>query len=160
MKRIIAILGLLVVLATGVQAQGFIVKGGISARDKYDGWSAGIGYQTFSREGFSIQPELYYRNEFTSSSVLGGSSSTRSSIELPVNVQWGIDLLVAKPFIFAGPYATCHFDCGPSEPRFDFGGGAGVGVNIWYLQLAAKYNWSFNAPFNRDCWEFSLGIKF
>ena len=77
-------------------------------------------------------------------------------LELPVNVQWGIDLLVAKPYLLVAPFIGCNLGNAISPEGYvsretlsnavrllDYGIGAGVGIDFWYLQLTAKYNWMF-----------------
>lgn len=160
MKRLFSILIVLSALCTGAQAQGFIVKGGASIDGRYDGWLAGIGYQTFSKDGFSVQPELIYKS-VTNLKVIP-ESSTRTYLDLPVNLQYGVDLLVAKPFLIVSPFVGYRLSGyeQDNDTRLDYGCGTGLGINFWYLQLDAKYNWSFSNPTRKAFWEFTLGVRF
>ena len=143
-------------------AQGFIIKFGYNyskssvkdLKDGHNGWQAGIGYQTESAKGFSFQPELLYKVDGLKFS--DGAKLDLSHLELPLNVQWGPDLLIARPFVFAGPFVGYNFKRpgghGISEEevkalnRFEWGVGVGLGLNIWKIQIAGKYNWNFG-PF-------------
>jgi hypothetical protein len=141
-------------------AQGLIVKAGWNynkssvkeIKDGHSGWQAGIGYQTGTAYGFSFQPEILYK--VNGLKLSDAADLSLSKIEVPLNLQWGPDLLIARPFILAGPYFGYSFkvksnvDGIPEEVikslnRFDFGVGVGLGINFWKLQIAGKYNWSF-----------------
>jgi len=139
-------------------AQGFIVKAGWnysqsdvkSIKDGHSGWQAGIGYQTEAAKGFSFQPELLYKVDGLKFS--DGARLDLNKLELPLNVQWGPDLLIARPFVLAGPFFGYNFKPrvkGITEEevsvlnRFEWGVGVGLGLNIWKIQIAGKYNWNF-----------------
>ena len=78
-----------------------------------------------------------------------------NSVEVPVNIQWGPDLLIARPFIFASPFLGVNLGTKFSKEttladtinknlhRLEYGLGIGVGVNVWKLQVTGKYNWNF-----------------
>ena len=117
--------------------------------------------------GLAIQPELMYskvRTSFTNAIMytpntgpgfvapqLADIVPTEIDINyltLPINLQLGIDLLVLRPFIVVSPYITLALQKGVDLEdqdfninRFNYGVGAGIGVDIWKLQIMAKYNW-------------------
>lgn len=119
--------------------------------------------------GLAIQPELMYskvRTSFTDaylntpntgpgfvapqSPVLFSPTEIELDyLTLPINLQLGIDLLVLRPFIVVSPYVSFALQKGADLEdqdwdninRFNYGVGAGVGVDIWKLQVMAKYNW-------------------
>jgi hypothetical protein len=70
-------------------------------------------------------------------------------INLPVNLQFGIDLVLLRPFVVVSPYISYAIQKGATlenQPwddinRFDYGVGLGVGLDIWKLQVMGKYNW-------------------
>jgi hypothetical protein len=70
-------------------------------------------------------------------------------IMLPVNLQFGIDLVLLRPFVVVSPYIQYAIQSGArleSQPiddinRFDYGLGLGVGLDLWKLQIMGKYNW-------------------
>lgn len=139
-------------------AQGFIIKGGWNysgssvkeIKSGRSGWQAGIGYQTESNHGFSFQPELLYK--VTGLKLSDAANLSLGYIEVPLNVQWGPDLLIARPFVFAGPYVGYKVrtaansgvdDEVPSAlKKFEFGLGVGLGINVWKLQIAGRFNWN------------------
>ena len=158
---LVAIVAVLCFSSTASTAEGFLIKGGFNYTHfdpndigAYNAWFAGLGYQTYSWNGFALQPELVYR---VNGAKFGDAASLRMNyLELPVNIQWGIDLLVAKPYLFVSPFLGCNLANAISPEGYvsketireavrlmDYGFGAGVGIDFWYLQLTAKYNWMF-----------------
>lgn len=161
---------LLILGGVAANAQGILIKAGYNyANMSFDksvtvsdmksgrsGWQFGIGYQSEIASGFSFQPEIVYK---VSGYKLSDATDLRLGyLEIPVNVQWGPDLVVARPFIFAGPYVgiklTNSLKGSESQlseevikhlKRAEFGLGVGLGVNIYKFQIAAKYNWNFGA---------------
>lgn len=147
-------------------AQGLIVKAGwnysssakVTVQDikaGRSGWHAGIGFQTGTAYGFSFQPELLYK--VSGLKFSDGADLRLSSLEVPLNVQWGPDLLIARPFIFAGPFVGYRFkpsgkNISEAEVKalnhFEWGIGAGLGINFWKIQIAGKYNWNFGTLAN------------
>lgn len=139
-------------------AQGFIIKGGWNysgssvkeIKAGRSGWQAGIGYQTESTHGFSFQPELLYK--VSGLKLSDGANLSLGYLELPLNVQWGPDLLIARPFVFAGPYvgykirtaasSSVDADVPSALNKFEFGLGVGLGINVWKLQIAGRFNWN------------------
>ena len=115
------------------------------------GYQAGLTYQIDFPLWFSIQPELMFH-------VKGGKVGTGGEsdafglgyLEIPVNIQWGIDLLLFRPYIEVSPYvayAVGKFnDIKNMEwdnfNRFDYGIGVGIGVEIWKFQISGRYSWS------------------
>ena len=77
------------------------------------------------------------------------------SLVLPVSVQWGPDLLVARPFLDVTPYVGYSLSnkikadvAGLEEVvkggnGLDYGLGLGAGINVWKLQAIVRYNWNF-----------------
>ena len=176
MKKIALVLaGLLFLGGVAANAQGFIIKAGYNyanvSMDKSvtvsdiirgrSGFQAGVGYQTSVGSGFSFQPEVLFkvtRYDIADENNVAGILRV-PTIEVPLNVQWGPDLWVARPFIFAGPYFG--FNLKPTvEPKdknnpvfintsslnaVEFGLGVGLGLNVFKFQIAAKYNWNFGS---------------
>ena len=162
MKKIAFILVSLFLLGgVAANAQGVIVKAGFNytsvssvedLKTGKTGWQVGAGMQTESWEGFTLQPELVYKVRGVT--LEDATKLSMNYVELPVNVQWGPDLLIARPFVFAGPFVGYNFKPsgkGISEEevnalrRFEWGVGIGLGINIWKLQVAGKYNWNFGS---------------
>ena len=107
---------------------------------------------------FTLQPELLYvkkhqsiRYETSGDEYVVGNSM--SYLQLPVNCQFGLNLVVCRPFIFASPFLAYALnrsgDVNNEIPwsdfnRFSYGIGAGAGIDIWKIQFAFKYSWDLN----------------
>ena len=189
MKRIISIIA--VILATAAMASaksGFGVTAGLNFNattvkdvqtDARAGWSAGVTYQVGLPLGFSLQPSLMYMQqsggvEFSKSSLLDASLiQTVGSLVLPVSIQWGPDLIVARPFVDVTPYVGYALsnkikssvaglidgsNVVEGEQTLDYGVGLGAGINVWKLQAVVRYNWNFGAMGNfKDFTKIDLG---
>jgi hypothetical protein len=180
MKKILATLAILMIAFTA-NAEGLIIKGGFSythldltqkikdqaqqlaveARN-YSGFHAGIGYQTESFSGFTLQPELLFLSK-KGNNFGDNYSWSLSYLELPINIQWGIDLVALRPFVQLSPYVGYNIKNRPSAPkdaskpvmdfltsftqdpnRFSYGIGIGGGIEIMRrFQVSAQYVWNF-----------------
>ncbi len=110
--------------------------------------------------GFSIQPSLIYQVKGAKTEVLTIDSEIKVGyLELPVSFQWGPDLLLFRPFVDVSPFVgyglnTSNWSELAGEVknawdygnRWEYGIGLGGGLEIWKLQVVARYNWDF-APF-------------
>lgn len=191
MKKISLLLTALF-LCAGLSAQThFGIKAGLNFNDIKDisvsssgvswnktGWHAGLVLQAKLPLGFAFQPELLY-------SVKNyGSKEYKfdlNYIELPLNLQWGIDLLIIRPFVMASPYISYLAGVGGEATKwnkdkklnnFDYGFGLGFGLDLWKLQITGKYNWGFGTLGNiqtsdwkindskQKTFQLSLGILF
>ena len=162
MKKLAFVLVSLFLLGSvAAYAQHAIVKGGFNYTNATiegmkagkSGWQAGIGLQTESWTGFSLQPEIIYKVKGVT--LEDATKVSMNYIEVPVNVQWGPDLLIARPFIFASPFIGYNLGTRFSKEstiadtitknfhRFEYGLGIGLGINVWKLQITGKYNWNF-----------------
>lgn len=166
MKKIVILLAaaaaLMLSSAVSAKAEGLIVKGGLTytsastvqeLKNGKSGWEFGAGFQTETFSGLSLQPELLYKVKGVTLS--DATKVDMNYLELPVNVQWGIDLLIARPFIFASPFIGCNLGTKFSKEsdlaatvkesvqKFEYGFGAGIGLDLFKFQITAKYNWNF-----------------
>lgn len=123
--------------------------------------------------GFAIQPGLLYQvkgmsaDKFNSSSIsesLGSFETKVGYLEVPVQVQWGLDLLAFRPYVLAEPFVG--FRLGQSTKgeaadklkdnlkdnlkKVEYGLGVGAGVDVWRLQLSVKYFWNFGKIYDKD----------
>lgn len=112
------------------------------------GYHAGLTYQVkIPLIGLGIQPELLYVRNKNESAENVGQSMTLDYLLLPVNVQLGLDLILFRPFIMAGPYLS--YAVGKGEQlantdwkdlnRVDYGYTLGAGIDFWKLQLSGRY---------------------
>jgi hypothetical protein len=163
MKRILLVLASVLVLASfSASAKGFGVTAGMnfnSAKikdlkmDSQAGWNVGLTYAFNLPLGFSIQPSLVYSQKGALvMDALTEVKQTVGSVNLPVSVQWGPDLLVARPFVDVTPYVGYSlFNKAKGEilddikggNAFEYGLGVGAGLNVWKIQAIVRYNWNF-----------------
>lgn len=169
MKRILLLVTAFMLLSVQGFSQ-FGIKGGLNFNSLEDinlkgvkdfdignstGFNAGILYKIkIPLVGLAIQPELIYSQ--TNSSInteIAGLSNLNGDLKigtlmLPVGLQWGIDLVLFRPFIQAVPYigytvntqnkiTNLNWDV----DKFKYGVGLGAGLDIWKLQISGRYNW-------------------
>ncbi len=126
----------------------------------------GLAYNQPIALGFAVQPELIYNvkgTAFDQIAVLKDFKTTMGYVELPVQVQWGVDLLVAQPYVFVEPYVgyavsgnwkckggitdneySDSIDLSDLDSRWEYGFAVGFGVNAFErVQLSFKYFWNF-----------------
>ena len=129
---------------------------GVSAESMTQ-WHAGLAYKLNLPLGFHVQPTLLY-NVKGSDFNLSNTDFTVGYLELMASVQWGIDLILFRPFLDVSPYvgyAVNHAgDLSTAWKEFgnklDYGVGVGGGLDIWRFQLVARYNWDFGQIFKSD----------
>ena len=182
MKKLLVVLAALLLTSAAVSAKGgFGVTAGFNTNaakiqdvslDSRYGWNAGITYQLNLPLGFSVQPALLYTqksgavaitglgilNELVSGSVY----QSVGSLSVPVSVQWGPDLIVARPFLDVTPYVGYALTnkikavdpdiegVTEGEMGLDYGIGLGAGINVWKLQAIVRYNWNFGTMGNLE----------
>ena len=161
-KFALLLVSILIVGCMTAGAQGLVVKAGFNytnvsnvqdLKGGKSGWLVGVGVQSESWTGFSIQPELVYKVKGVT--LEDATKLSMNYVEVPVNIQWGPDLLIARPFIFASPFIGYNLKNRFSKEtslaetinknfhRFEYGLGLGLGLNVWKLQVTGKYNWNF-----------------
>ena len=170
MKKILVAAAMLVaglLAADNASARGFGVTGGLNFNtanvkevqlDAKAGFSAGLTYLLELPLGLSGQPSLVYTQKTADFSVIGNVEAMQKvgSVNLPVSVQWGPDLIIARPFLDVTPYVGYSLsnkleggikgvvDGSTSlENTFEYGVGVGAGINLWKLQAIVRYNWNF-----------------
>lgn len=176
MKKSI-ILGLLISVCTfsALTAQvRFGVKGGLTYNDYKDITESGslqsawksqsafdVGFVLHAKLplGFAVQPELLYSRKGAGLTLEGDidyGTFKMDYIEVPVGIQWGIDIFFIRPFLSVTPYISyaikkeveilgdlLEHTSWDDTDRFDYGIGLGGGIDIWKFQISAKYNWGF-----------------
>ena len=170
MKRFfVAALALLI--SVGAFAEGFGVIGGVTSSQmkfkdidlkSYTGAHVGVAYNLPLGAGFALQPELIYNVKGTNWEELK-TKAKYGYVELPVQLQWGLDLVMLRPYVFAEPFAgyavtgskvinsdKAKINLSNVKSRFEYGLGIGAGVEVYNrVQLAFKYYWNFE---NADQW--------
>jgi hypothetical protein len=169
MKRILLLVTAFMLLSVQGFSQ-FGIKGGLNFNSLEDinlkgvkdfdignstGFNVGILYKIkIPLVGLAIQPELIYSQ--TNSSInteIAGLSNLNGDLKLgtlmlPVGLQWGIDLVLFRPFIQAVPYIGYTVNTQNkitnlnwNVDKFKYGVGLGAGLDIWKLQISGRYNW-------------------
>lgn len=166
-KLLIAALALSISFLAAGQGKVGIVGGYTSAKmslsEEIKSWSIksapgyhlGVAYYCPLALGFAIQPQIMYSSK--SSEVEGFMKNKVGYVEVPVQLQWGIDLIVAKPYVFVEPYAGLAIsgsvqDIQSSKKtkinfdnRLEYGFSLGAGMMIArHVQLSFKYFWNLD----------------
>lgn len=131
-------------------------------------FNAGLTLKFGLPVGFSIQPSLVYNvkgakaDDVTINNVFNKVDFSVGYVELPVSFQWGPDLLIFRPFVdvtpFVGYAVNSKMITTPADGdasiekvswndlnRFEYGVGLGFGLEIWRIQLLARYNWNLGS---------------
>lgn len=135
-------------------------------------YQAGIAMRIPIAAGFVIQPGLVYQVKGASldkTSDLGFLPTLKSMetkvgfLEIPVQIQWGPDLMAFRPYVFAEPFVGMGLNTDNTMKRFgldnryekdfkkaaisrlEYGLGLGAGVEVWKLQLSVRYFWNFGS---------------
>lgn len=186
MKKNLALLAALLAslaVSGNVRAQHFAGRragliGGFTSSssniDKIDTKSVSVYHIGLTAEfplgcGFALQPSLVYQVKGLSFDRLSddhavepfvrtlGENAKVGYIELPVQVQWGPDLMVFRPYVFAEPFMGYRVsqpsvledgNSSAGQTKFDlrkieYGAALGAGLEVWRAQLSVKYFWNF-----------------
>ena len=116
----------------------------------YTGFNAGVAFSfDLPVRGMTIQPELNYVSKGAMfRSPVGNVRLREDYLELPVNLQVGLDLILFRPYLMVSPYIGYAVYKEPgfvewsSLNRFQYGIGIGGGIDFWRFQLQVKYNWN------------------
>jgi|BioPla2DNA2_1021312.scaffolds.fasta_scaffold13136_5 hypothetical protein len=127
--------------------------------------------------GFSFQPGLLYQvkgasmDSFSDHSLESSFESLETEVgylEVPLQIQWGPDLIAFRPYVFAEPflgYAIAVKSEGQAKlsisssnkslkdsglSRLEYGLGLGGGIELWKLQLSAKYFWNMGSLYSES----------
>ncbi len=152
MKRFLLILTALVLaFSAASSAQGrFGVSGGMTFSEGNTLGHIGVTWQQKVAMGFSFQPSVLFNMKGMEGSQIG-------SVEVPVAVQWGPDLLLFRPYVEFVPFVGVNiFGNGVQPTKMECGFGLGGGLEIWKIQVDARYNWNVN-PYSRPVEYFPEG---
>jgi hypothetical protein len=182
MKKLFVIIAAVLVTSVAVSAKGgFGVTAGINTNSTKvqdiqtaprTGFNVGLTYSLDLPLGFSVQPSVVYTHKSANLSVTGlgvldALVSNKvfqnvGSLNVPVSVQWGPNLIVARPFLDVTPYIGYTVSNNikgmagdvksvlEGEKSLDYGVGIGGGINVWKLQAIVRYNWGFGTMGNLE----------
>lgn len=177
-KMFLAAVAVVAAMSMGLNANAQVrlgILGGITSSDanvdvknfdtqNVDLYHAGIAIKASLPFGFAIQPQVMYQVKGASLSELTSGSDVDLNtfetkvgyVEVPVQIQWGPDLMICRPYVFAEPFVGYALNLKVNDAndvindfkelnmnRFEYGAGLGVGLEIWKFQLSAKYFWNF-----------------
>lgn len=152
-------------MATMAFAEGFGVTGGFTSSQlklknidikNASGFNIGAVYNMPIGLGFAFQPGLTYNVKGSNWEELK-SQAKMGYLEVPLQLQWGLDLVLARPYVFAEPFIgyavsgsqkilgsdTHSIDLSELKTRFEYGFGLGAGVEVSSrFQVAVKYFWN------------------
>lgn len=122
--------------------------------------------------GFAVQPSVVYQVKGTSldAMVNDAKSGIRALdtqvgfLEIPVQLQWGPDLLAFRPYVFAEPFIGYGLNFKAESTleklennwdvanikRWEYGLGIGAGLEVWHLQISGRYFWNFGQLYGKD----------
>ena len=167
-KLFLAVLAL--ALAVNANAKFGIIGGVTSTRSNLSAamedirnltqFHVGVAYKIPFGSSFAIQPAIQYNVKGTKLSDISGLNDfdfKTGYVEVPIQVQYGIDLAVARPYVFLEPflgYAVSNKDSSGEysgeggwdnvAKRFECGLGIGLGAEfIEHIQLSIRYFWNF-----------------
>ena len=182
MKKLFVIIAAVLVTSVAASAKGgFGVTAGINTNSTKvqdiqtaprTGYNFGLTYLLDLPLGFSVQPSVVYTHKsanlsITGLGVLDALVSNKvfqnvGSLNVTVSVQWGPNLIVARPFLDVTPYIGYTVSNNikgmagdvksvlEGEKSLDYGVGLGGGINVWKLQAIVRYNWSFGTMGNLE----------
>ncbi len=175
MKRLLALIAAFFIFIPVVRAQsGFGIKGGLNFNTMSDikptdggvinvkartGYHFGVMYKLqVPLVGLAIQPELLYINKSSKidADVDGlprpfyyGQETKLHYFQLPVGFQWGLDLVMLRPYLQVTPFVGYAIAKGgfydnvawDNINRFEYGIGLGAGLEVWKIQISGRYSW-------------------
>lgn len=170
MKKLIVFAAALLVSATAF-AEGFGIVGGYTSSSmkmqemsfkSSAGVHAGFAYNVPLGIGFSLQPELIYNVKGYNWQGDKDAAALQERakfgyVEIPVQLQWGPDLLLLRPYVLAEPFAgfavtgkkflekgETKVNWDNLKSRLEYGVGVGAGIEIYNrVQVSFKYYWNF-----------------
>jgi hypothetical protein len=164
MKKIIVILAVLIVAINADAQIKLGIKAGLNISDMSFSNKKGVGENLdnlyANRTGWHLgmamkvklpafplvlQPELLFSTK-GSNGANGGEKLRLNYIEIPINLQWGIQLGKVRPYAELSPYFSYLIGSNKALSTlnsWDGGLGLGVGIDIWKLQISGKYVWGF-----------------
>lgn len=131
--------------------------------EKVKKYNVGVTLQIPLVSGVALQPSVLYQvkgNDLSASAfdkfsdaglgdVAGYLETNPGFIEIPVQVQWGPDLMFFRPYVFAEPFVGFRLtkDKGASKTGAamndtEYGLGLGAGLELGMFQFSVRYYWN------------------
>ncbi|MBQ6286659.1 MAG: PorT family protein [Bacteroidales bacterium] len=140
-------------------------------------YHAGVALEIPMGAGFAIQPEVLYQvkgmsldkwADASGKDITGSFETNVGYVEVPVQIQWGPDLVAFRPYGFVEPYVGYKIhdksegfakDLGSHLQTLEYGMSLGAGIDISHFQISAKYFWNFGNIYKGDISETGNTIK-
>ena len=124
-------------------------------------YHAGLAFEIPAGAGFAVQPQVLYQvkgmsldkwGDNTGSDISKSLETNVGYIELPVQIQWGPDLVAFRPYAFVEPFVGYQITTkgedeirtvGSEFEKVEYGMSLGAGIDISHFQISAKYFWNF-----------------
>ena len=128
----------------------------------------GVGLKVPLVAGLVLQPQVVYHVKgvalgdvkgSTVDEILSATDMKVGYLEIPVQLQWGIDLLGLRPYVLAEPFLGVGIDAKADKKhsknnvngfgdtnlsRWEYGLGMGFGIDLLdRIQISLKYFWNF-----------------
>lgn len=150
----------------------------------YSLYNAGVTFQVPVVGGLAIQPALTYQVKGSSLDGLKDDAGTGISdipaagvaslstkvgyVEIPLQIQWGPDLLALRPYVFAEPFVGFAVNTAnkvtmvsidadkikdfkaAAIKRLEYGVGFGAGIEFSRFQISGKYFMNFGSLYNES----------
>lgn len=133
-------------------------------------YHVGLAAQLPIAFGFALQPAVVYQTKGTKlkdSRIEDIELNAKVGyIEIPVQIQWGPDLMAFRPYAFAEPFIGYGLNSRSKESgtaslktssfgkaglsRWEYGLGLGAGIDFWKMQFSVKYYWNFGSLYNES----------
>ena len=176
MKRFLTLLAVAAVslaLAAEAQAQFGVLAGLTSSSTAMNTsedvksislYHAGLTYKVNLGYGFSVQPSVLYQVKGAKLGELDSATDDdfklkTGFVEVPVDLQWGPELLAFRPYLFVEPFVgyavssadKAEEDVSSSKNKFEYGFGFGGGLEIaTHIQLSVQSFNNMGPMFSRD----------
>lgn len=135
----------------------------------YSLYHVGLAFQLPLIANLSIQPAVTYQMKGAKLDAALNDVSTGINaldtkvgyLEIPVQVQWGPDLLLCRPYLLAEPFIGFALNSKTKTTtaketdmkksalnKMEYGLGVGAGIEIWRLQVSGRYFWNFGSLYD------------
>ena len=127
--------------------------------------------------GFAVQPALLYQvkgmsldkwGDNTGSDISKSLDTKLGYVEVPVQLQWGPDLVAFRPYAFVEPFIGYQITEKNKDEiksvdtelvKVEYGMSLGAGIDISHFQISAKYCWQFGNVYKGDINKTGTAIK-
>ena len=182
MKRIVIVIAAALLASVNAFAQPGIIAGltssttsvkDVEAVKSINTYHAGVTFKANLGLGFAIQPSLIYQVKGSNLGDIGKDTKAEDFqlktgfVEVPVQLQWGPDLLAFRPYLFVEPYlgyslggketyALANTDVGKKDfssarNKLEYGVGAGLGVEIAsHVQISCQLFRNMGPLYNKE----------